>query len=308
MSVRHSTDARSGKSGPATRGPLDSVAWLLACWLPADISEQSQHRFRAVTLRFGAYLERGVGLESLSQISPAHVEGFIHAPVVGRTGPQQPSLATMHSRRSAVRQLVLLARAYDLLDTDPTLDLSLPRRSPGSLRALRDHEVLTCRSVSLRTLTETRQPAAWALAEATARTGEIGWIRASDLELEGRRVWIHGESRTESRWGGLSEWGVQQLTRRLRILTGGREDTCLAYEGKGSPQSRQASACRAIADVFTRAGLGGDPDVRPLSLSAWVGARLRAEGHPIEEIARRLGMRSLDAAARLIGFDWREEA
>ena len=43
-------------------------------------------------------------------------------------------------------------------------------------------EVILCRSFSLHTLTETRQPAAWALAEATARTSEIPLIRASHVD------------------------------------------------------------------------------------------------------------------------------
>ena len=53
------------------------------------------------------------------------------------------------------------------------------------------------------------------------------------------------------------------------------------------------------------AGLITEPDVRPASLIAWAGTVIFEETDKIEEVARRLGMRSLDAAARFINFDWR---
>ncbi len=76
------------------------------------------------------------------------------------------------------------------------------------------------------------------------------------------------------------------------------------YRGDGSAASRQASACMVIGEVLTRAGLAGEPDVRPLSVAAWAGRTIFDETGRIDEVARRLGMRSLDRAARLIGFDW----
>ena len=60
----------------------------------------------------------------------------------------------------------------------------------------------------------------------------------------------------------------------------------------------------AIADVLARAGLAAEPDVRPLSVVAWAGRQILDETGRIDDVARRLGMRSLDRAAQLIGFDW----
>jgi integrase/recombinase XerC len=77
------------------------------------------------------------------------------------------------------------------------------------------------------------------------------------------------------------------------------------YEGSGSLESRQASSCLTISQTLVRAGLGNERDVRPASVAAWVGARLLQAGAPIDEIARRLGKRSLDRTARFIGWDWR---
>ena len=40
------------------------------------------------------------------------------------------------------------------------------------------------------------------------------------------------------------------------------------------------------------------------SVAAWAGARSFREGAPINAVARMLGVRSLDRAARTIGWDW----
>ncbi|MEQ8719327.1 MAG: hypothetical protein RIE08_17095 [Acidimicrobiales bacterium] len=79
----------------------------------------------------------------------------------------------------------------------------------------------------------------------------------------------------------------------------------VVYDGKrGSDYHRQAASCVAVADVFRRAGLASEPDVRPLSVVAWAGQQVMAETGRIEEVALRLGIRSLDRAARLIDWNW----
>jgi integrase/recombinase XerC len=86
-----------------------------------------------------------------------------------------------------------------------------------------------------------------------------------------------------------------------------RDDPAIAYEGQGSEESRQASSCIAIAETLMRAGIGREPDVRPGSVVAWAGRRIFEETASIEEVARRLGIRSLDRAARFIGWGWAAE-
>jgi hypothetical protein len=39
-------------------------------------------------------------------------------------------------------------------------------------------------------------------------------------------------------------------------------------------------------------------------VAAWVGAKALSEGTSIDEVARMLGVRSLDGAAAFIGYDW----
>jgi integrase len=174
-------------------------------------------------------------------------------------GGDTPSIATQHFRRSAIRLLFRLARYLGLAEGDPTLDLDLPPRSSLNQRPLTADEMVVCRTAALRTLTATRQPAAWALAEATARSSEIPRIRTSDVCLDDGLVWIHGGSRTEARFGKLTSWGLVQIARRIAVLeaASGATDSALVYSGKGSAESGQASSCIAISVVLRRAGLAG---------------------------------------------------
>ena len=267
--------------------------------LLAPISAQRMER----SLRsFGGFLVAGRGLDSLSNVRPAEAEAFIRAPDASGRGPAVP---TMHHRRSALRLLFRLARVSGWASTDPTLDIELPARSSLPCRAFTNDEVALCRSWSVSTLRETRGPATWALAETGARTSELPHLLVSDVDLGSGRVWIHGSPRQVPRWGELTDWGREQVSRRVAAVKAEAAHP-LVYEGRGG-EAGQVSACIAIAATLRRAGLASEPDVRPLSVAAWLGATLRRDGSPIEEIARRLGMRSLDRTARLIGWDWSSE-
>ena len=304
--VAPTTGKQGAPHGPAIGGePLascDPAVLAQALRTSARLSEQSERRLVELMLRFLGYAERGCGVSSLRDVTAEHARGFILAPS-GGGWPVAPSISTSHLRRSAVRLLFRALRQASVVEHDPTLDLVLPARSSLSARPLTDDEVALGRSFTSKALGETRQPAAWALAEATARTSELSAIRIRDVDIDGRRVWIAGSTKTDPRWGQLTDWGVETLARRLAILEG-PPDAPLVYDGDGTGESRQASACTAISETLRRAGLAGEPDVRPVSVAAWAGALVLKQTGQIEAVARALGMRSLDRAARLIGWDW----
>jgi site-specific recombinase XerD len=266
------------------------------------LTPQSERRIGQVIRQFQSFVDSGLGLRELDAVRIEHVRNFVGAP---RPGGKAPSIATMHLRRSAARLLYETARRLGLASGDPTLDLALPARSELHRRPLTDDEITVCRSFATHSLSETRRPAAWALAEATVRTSEIPHILPSDIGLASGRVWIHGGSKTDARWGRLTDWGAKRLKERLASLS---EDHPIVYHGKGSPESRQASSCAAIAQTIQRAGLAGEPDIGPSSVAAWAGAKAFREGASIEQVARMLGIRSLDRAARFIGWDWTQES
>jgi integrase len=292
------TQPGEGSLSPIGLVELVVVELARSGWL----APPSFERLAQLQRRFGLFLTDGLGVETAAEVSPQHARAFVEA---RRRDEGPPSVATMHLRRSAIRLLFREARRMGLTDVDPTRALNLPPRSPLRTRPLSDDEIALCRSFSVKTMTETRQPAALALAEATARCSEIPAITVADLDLDRARVWMKGTTATEARWGRLTTWGAEQLARRLERL-GPDPATPVVCAGSRGRSGAAASAHRAIAGTLRRAGLGSEPDVRPNSIVAWRGVKALSDGTRIEEVALLLGMRSLDRTAEFIGWRWEE--
>jgi integrase len=265
------------------------------------LSVESRPRVLGLVDRFGLFVVRGFGVASLAVVTPDHVEAFVRS---STADGQSPSVATMRLRRSTLRLLFRTARDLGLVEGDPTLDLLLPSRTNEAARPLTDLEVQRCRRATLEDLTSTRLVVPWALGEATARTAEIPHLRVGDLDLGGGRVWIHGSSNAEPRWGSLTTWSVGQLERHLREHPPANDAASLTYRGSENPESRRAHSSQAIRETLQRAGLASDRYVRPVSLAAWAGRQVLCATGRVDLAARALGMRSLDGTARLIGWDW----
>jgi integrase len=273
-----------------------AVDGLFKEWVSAAQAE----RVAAILGGFVRFCERGHGVTGLGQVTPAIAESFVNAPSVDGDGPTLP---LVHLRRTALRLLFRSARRLGQPVGDPTLDLRLPPRTQLPTRPLTDDEISLCRAASAWSLNDRRRAAAWALGEATCRSVEVGQIIRGDVDLETGRVWIHGGPTTSDRWGHLSEWGVVQLKRRLAMIDD-RPAQAVVYEGAEGPATGQVSACIAVRDVLIRAGLGKEPGVRPASLAGWAGNQILQETGRIDEVARRLGMASLDRTARFIDWSW----
>jgi integrase len=284
---------------------LDNEFERVACRLLAEgrLSAESEPRILGLVDRFGFFVVRAYGAASLVEVTPEHVEAFVRA---GSAKGDLPSVATMRLRRSTLRLLFRTARELGLVNGDPTVDLLLPSRTNEAARPLTDLEVQRCRRASLEDLSSTRLAVPWALGEAAARTAEIPHLRVGDLDLAAGRVWIHGSSNTEPRWGSLTTWGVTQLERHLRDHASLYDHASLTYRGSENPESRRAHSSQAIRETLERAGLTADPYVRPASLAAWAGRQALCSTGRIDVAARSLGMRSLDGAARFVGWDWTE--
>lgn len=277
-----------------------AVDGLMLEWVSAAQAE----RVAAILRSFVGFCRRGHGLQDLAHVSPEVAESFVNAPA---GGGQPPTVPMMHLRRTAIRLLFRSARQLGQPVGDPTLDLRLPPRAQLSTRPLADDEVSLCRASAAWTLNDRRRAAAWALAEATCRSVEIGLVTRGDVDLPGGRVWIHGGPTTANRWGHLTEWGCVQLMRRLASIDE-RPDQPVVYEGQDGTATGQVSSCIAVRDVLIRAGLGKEPGVRPASVAGWAGRRVLADTGRIDEVARRLGMASLDRTARFIGWSWQDDA
>lgn len=253
------------------------------------------------------------GLIGPAEITAAHCRGFIDATT---SGGQRPELTTRHSRRSALRMFFRTLRdlGYDL--GDPSLDLVLPARTERAARPLSDLEVTLGRASSRlgeaggRSL---HRAVCWALGETTAVTSEISALRLGDLDDPSSPHWVRlpGTRRHTPRLGELTDWGAAILQRQADLIRQrrGGPTTLLTYRGTHQPgqPAAQSAVCNALANVLTAAGLNEEADVRPASLRNWAGRRLYDGGMPLEQVARRMGTRSLDTTAADIALDWQRE-
>lgn len=263
---------------------------------------QTLDRMGEVAIRFvGRVTATGVG--SLAEVTREDCERFINART--RHG-EAPSNGTRHFRRTTIRTVFRTLRSLGAELGDPTLDITLPPRGTHPARPLTDDEITLCRTaVALRGPGQNRAAAALALAEATAHTAEIPRISAAHLDdpLAPATVQLPGTRRAEPRLGHLTTWGAVVLAARVAATSGPLTYSGRAPAGSVSPH---AATCRLIAGILHGAGLDAEPDVRPVSIRNWAGRALHDSGVPIEETARRLGLRSLDATADAIGLDWRD--
>jgi integrase/recombinase XerC len=207
----------------------------------------------------------------------------------------------MQNRRTAVRLLFRTARRLGLVDGDPTLDVVLPARVATGFRPLTDDEIALGRDAAEWWMSSQRFSAVWALAEASARGAELGAVRVENLDLGNGRVWLSGGTRVDSRCAPLTEWGIAVLERRLASIG---HDEFVAYRGADPGTAGRISAASAITAVLTRAGLRGEPDIRPSSVAAWTGRTVFNQTGDIAAAAQVMGSRSLDHAASMIRWDW----
>lgn len=276
-----------------------AITYLSSTWISAD----QRSRAARILEGFVGFCSNGFGVELLGEVSQDVAASFLMA-----TGPHQtpPSAQLVSLRRTALRLLFRAARAQGYEVGDPTLDLEVPSRPGRQTRPLTDEEIALCRGTSMWSLTDTRRAAAWALAEATCRTGELPFVRTRDVDLENGRVWLHGGRRTTPRWGLLTEWGLRHVERRLATLDSQKPDERIVYQGQNNLEGGRVSSSLAILDVLRRAGIADDPGVRPASISAWAGRQILEETGRIDVVAQRLGLSRLDTAADFIRWDWRE--
>ncbi len=284
---------------PISTCVAEACAALSVLWVSADQAA----RVERLLQRFEGFASVAFGVTEIHDVSPQIAEAFIWA--VDANG-QRPVDVAARLRRTSLRLLFRIARQTDPSVGDPTLDLAMPARPSRITRPLTDDEVTLCRGASVWSLEDTRRSAAWALAEATCRTGELPYIRVGNLDLDRRRVWLHGGRRQAARWGELTDWGIERI--RFRATAAGADaSTPLLYAGGDPREAGRISTSTALLDVLRRAGLADDPSVRPQSITGWAGIQILERTGRIERVAAGLGLRSLDRAASMIDWSWQGE-
>lgn len=286
-----------------TPGELAELA-IASLDASGHLAPASAERLFGLMRRFAVFTEHAYEIRFASGIGTEHAQAFVDA---RSASGSPPSVATMHLRRSAVRLLYREAAKHGAVSTDPAALIVLPPRSYLPFRPLSDDEIVLGRSFACNSLSATREPAAWALSEAGARSSELPHIRVCDVDLDAARVFIVGGTKTTARWGDLTTWGLVQLRRRLEVLDDRGHEAPLICADVADRTRARANAYEAVRASLVRAGLGSEPGVRPNSIVAWRGASAHDAGASIAEVAHMLGLRSLDATAAFIGWDWRAE-
>ncbi len=238
--------------------------------------------------------------------APSIDAAVVRAWLLARDGSGSlPAVATQRLRRTSVRKFFHFLRVIGAASQDPTIDIALPPRTSLDSRPLDDDEVDECRWASRSDFTSLRYPAAWALAEAGATMTELPQILVSDVDLDRRVVLLKGSPRTVHRVVPLADWGAAQLDRLLgtAALAPGAP---IVYGGEGAT-GRRSTLAGMVRRIYTQAGLDRESDVTTESVRAWLGRTMRDHGEPIEEVARRLGMRSVDRTFVLVGEDWHSQ-
>ncbi len=266
-------------------------------------AEQTLDRLEALIRQFVQFAQRGHGVTDLREVTGAVVEAYLRSPT---SDGAHPSVSLQHFRRSAVRVLYRTCRQLGADVADPSLDVVLPRRDPAGFRPLVDAEVEVARASAVGLQRDTRAAAAWALCEATARTGELPWLRWEHVDFAGARVWIPGTPRTLPRWGYLTDWGRLQVARHHRVSR--QPDSSRMFPG-GRPGSAlaQSTAVGMISRILADVGLDASCGVRPSSVAAWAGRTVFEQTGRIEVVARCVGLRSLDRTGVFIGWDWSQD-
>lgn len=291
MSV--AAERRSAKAAPSPADPTSVVIGKI--YEAGTLAPVSCARVTELIRGFARFLS-AAGVADLARIEPRHADAFVRS--LTRSGTE-PSLATMHLRRSAIRIFFREAKGLGLIDYDPSANIALPRRTYRDLRPLTDSEIARCRSFAAGIAGGSTFAAAWTLAEASARVPELSHVTVGDCDLDAGLVRLPGCSSTVARRASLTPWGVEHLAARLAAHP--KLEVTQPLLGSGS----RGSMHELIASTLRRAGLANMAGIRPNSVPAWRGVAELANGASIDEVAVLLGMRSLDRAATFIGFHWR---
>jgi integrase/recombinase XerC len=260
------------------------------------LAEMSRSRVIPMWTRFASFA-RALEVEYVADVDRSVASTWILAPARGGT---EPSVATLHLRRSALRILFSILRLAGLADTDPTIDIVLPRRSGSRARPLADDEVQLLEWEAAYLDSVVPRSVTLALAESGLTTTEIVLVRRADLDLDSGTVRCVGNERRARRTVPLTEWAV----RRLAAVDSSPEDW--VFRAGASLDSRRTSAIADLRLLLRRSLLHLEVDVSVKSIAAWAGRRRLDETGRIEAAAQFLGLASLDHTAEVVGFDWQE--
>lgn len=299
----------------------DALALVIAAWtsktVPVGFSVPTLRRYEHNLNQFLTYAT-AVGAEVLSDCDPLVCADWVHARPVGTmwaantTG--QPAYGTQANRRTSLINFFATCHHLGLWDQNPAEKVTTHGRSNTRTRPLTEAEAARLMDRAAYRARENKMPATVALALAGATVTEIAQVEPVDVYLAEQVVWLPGLGRRNlARWVPLDEWQTDALASRITYLTrrNGRNSIAgfsMVHRGRVADQDPTKFAMttnQMLTRALGKAGLGVEQGVRPSSIHEYVANRVYTETGSMEAVAVRCGLRSIDAAARLVSVDWR---
>lgn len=217
-----------------------------------------------------------------------------------------PKDSTRRQRRCALASLFAHARALGLTQAVPLLDSPPIPRPPRSTGAeLTSDEIETLQFHSERGMPATRHAALLGLLLSGLTSAETAQTTAGDLDLAEACVTTGGSTRTNPRTCPLSPWAAHALQLRSRYLGEHRPAQHRLVTDSSTRYAAQASVGAGFNEIARRSGLATTVrKVEPRDITRYVARQVLLESGQISEVARRLGLSSLDNAADLAALAW----
>ena len=238
-------------------------------------------------------------IRDLETIDREHVEAFLNTPVKRGRSFAAPKPKTIDNRLWAVQHVYVALRYFGYRIPDPTQDITVRLDRRMVSECCTDDEVVALREAAPATLFDSSFAVILALAELGATNGEMRKLKVCDVDPSRGVVSLSGGPRNDPRTNQLTPWGREILTQRL-VAVG---SPWLVVNTFDQPVSEQTISQRfrelVAVSRIRRRGLNIN------SVRAWRARSVYDTTGLIQDAARFLGHRSLDATAEMIGLEWR---
>ncbi|ROR89990.1 hypothetical protein [Nocardioides aurantiacus] len=309
-----------GLTAPGDVPLAEALTLVMTAWVkesvPVGFTAPTLRRYEHNLTRFVAYTT-AMGYQTLGDIDPTICADWVHARPSGKMWPSNttglPAYGTQANRRTSLINFFATCHHLGLWDENPGEKVTTHGRSVNRVRPLSPAEAQRVMDRAAYRARESKLPAVVALAMAGATVTEIPQVEVNDVHLTEGVVWLPGLGRRNlPRWVALDAWQTDALTARITYLTRSHgsdlSGLSLARRDRVADQdpTKVAMATNGMLwRALNKAGLTPDDGVRPTSIHEYVANRVYIETGSVEAVAVTCGLRSLDAAARLLTTNWR---
>ena len=239
-------------------------------------------------------------------VTPRLAREWCGAGTRGRDGiARRPKGSTIVNRQWTLRTMFTVAASLGA-EVNPHTAAGEPiKRDPpdASARPLTDTEDRQVCAYADPGVAPTMGSMVAALSRSGGSATELPNVRRSDVDLDAATVKFAGPN---ARVCALDEWSVETIARRLRAHLHEPEDL-LCVRSNASHKRAAQSVTVQLNKILADAGFADNPEISGRSLRLTAARRAFERDNNIEDAARVLGARSLDATADAIGWRWREE-